>query len=111
MANLTYYSFNKRSKSTKQPTGGGTTIDVKLKGGTDLLSPTFILDWPSGSVPTFNYVFFENRYYFVKNIINETNYRYQIVCEEEMILLIKGSQPEVIYIYHLTVLLCRILLL
>ena len=38
MANLTYYSFNKRSKSTKQPAGGGTTIDVKLKGGTDLLS-------------------------------------------------------------------------
>lgn len=83
MANLTYYSFNKRSKSTKQPAGGGTTIDVKLKGGTDLLSPTFILDWPAGSIPTFNYVFFENRYYFVKNIINETSYRYQIVCEED----------------------------
>ena len=101
MANLTYYTFNKRSKSTKQPTGGGTTIDVKLKGGTDLLSPTFIIDWAGGSVPTFNYVFFENRYYFVKNIINETNYRYQIVCEEDYLASHKteiGTTPvQILY--------------
>lgn len=92
MATLTYYNFSKRSKSTKQPAAGsGTNIDVKLKGGADVLSPTFILDYGAGTFPAFNYVAFNGRFYHVKNIINETNYRYNIECEEDYLATHKAT--------------------
>ena len=88
MANLTYYSFSKRSKSTKQPTGG-TVIDVQLKGGTDILSPTFLLSF--SGMPTFNYVHYENRYYFVKGINNVRNDLWELICEEDYLATWKSD--------------------
>lgn len=80
MATLTYYTFSKRKKSTATPTGG-TQIDVKLKSGTSLISPTFLLNI-SGR-PTFNYVSFEGRYYFVNDVTSVGNDLWEIACTED----------------------------
>ena len=68
MASAVFYSFSKRKKSTKQPTGSGTSLDVNLKSGTSLLSPTFLLSLSSR--PAYDYVSFEGRYYFVTDIVS-----------------------------------------
>lgn len=80
MATLNYYTFSKRHKSTKQPTGGS-SIDVQLKDGTSLISPVFLLNW--SGVPSFNYVGFEGRFYFVNDIRNIRNDLWEIECEED----------------------------
>lgn len=80
MATLTYYTFSKRSKSTAQPTGG-TQITVNLKDGTSLISPVFLLNY--SGVPTFNYVSFEGRYYFVSDIRSVRQDLWEISCTED----------------------------
>ena len=75
MATLTIYTFSKRHNSTKQPTGG-TDITVNLEGGSDLLTPTFLLN--SASIPSFNYMKFDNRYYSVTGIKNVRDQLYEI---------------------------------
>lgn len=78
MATANFYTFSKRKNSTLQPTGTGTQIDVNLKSGTSLLSPTFLLN-VSGR-PTYNYVGFEGRYYFITDIISVRNDLWEIQC-------------------------------
>lgn len=75
MATLTTYTFSKRHNSTKQPTGG-TDITVNLKGGSDLLTPTFLLN--SAAIPSFNYMKFDSRYYFVTGIRNVRDQLYEV---------------------------------
>lgn len=78
MATAYFYTIAKRKNSTLQPTGG-TSIDVNLKSGTSLVSPTFLLNH-SGR-PGYNYVSYEGRYYFVKDTISVRNDLWEIVCE------------------------------
>ena len=80
MATLTYYSFSKRHKSTKQPTSG-TDITVSLKDGVSLTNPVFLLSF--SGVPTFNYMSFENRYYFVTDIRQVRNDLWEVEGEED----------------------------
>lgn len=80
MATLNYYTFSKRQKSTAQPTGGS-QIDVQLKDGTSLISPVFLLNW--SGVPSFNYVGFEGRYYFVNDIRSARNDLWEVECSED----------------------------
>lgn len=80
MATLTYYTFSKRKNSTSQPSGG-TAIDVQLKDGTSLTSPTFKIQF-SGR-PTFNYVNFEGRYYFVTDVTSLRHDYWEIECVED----------------------------
>lgn len=92
MANATFYTTAKKQNSTLQPSGG-TTIDVKLKDGTDLISPVFILNY--GSVPTWTSVLFEGRYYFVSNIESIRNDLWAISCSIDALATYKtqiGSQ-------------------
>ena len=80
MATLTYYSFSKRHKSTLQPSSG-TDITIYLKDGCSLTKPVFVLNW--SGVPSFNYVRFENRYYFVTDKVQVRNDLWEIQCEED----------------------------
>ena len=88
MATLNYYTFSKRRRSTKQPTGGN-SIDVQLKDGTSLISPVFLISW--GGVPSFNYVGFEGRYYFVNDIRSIHNDLWEIECEEDYLATHKAA--------------------
>lgn len=96
MATLTYYSFSKRHKSTKQPTSG-TDITVNLKDGVSLTNPVFLLNF--SGFPTFNYCQFEGRYYFVTDIRQVRNDLFEVECEEDYLASWKstiGSTPAMI---------------
>ncbi|MBO7734168.1 MAG: hypothetical protein J6S67_16510 [Methanobrevibacter sp.] len=107
MATLTYYTFSKRDKSTLQPISG-TDVEIYLKDGCSLTKPVFILNW--SGVPTFNYVRFENRYYFVTDVVSVRNDYWEIQCEEDylaswktvignteaMILYASGGRSDII---------------
>lgn len=66
---VTFYSFSKRSNSTKQPTGG-TSLSCQLKEECNMINPTIIIqNVPSGWSPVWNYAHIPvfHRYYFVNN--------------------------------------------
>lgn len=83
MANGNFYTFAKRKNSTLQPSGSPTVYDIQLKSGTSLISPTFLLNI-SGR-PTFNYVEFEGRKYFINDITSVRNDLWEIACTEDFL--------------------------
>lgn len=82
MATGYFYTFSKRKNSTAQPTGG-TSIDLQLKSGTSLISPTFLINH-SGK-PSYNYVNFEGRYYFVNDITSVRNDLWELQCNVDVL--------------------------
>ena len=101
MASLTTYTFSKRHNSTKQPTGG-TDITVNLKGGSDLLTPTFLLN--SAAIPSFNYMKFDSRYYFVTGIKNVRDQLYEVSGKVDVMATwksaITAADAYVLYYSH-----------
>ena len=66
---VTFYSFAKRSNSTKQPTGG-TSLSCQLKDQCNMINPTIVIqNVPSGWSPVWNYAHIPvfHRYYFINN--------------------------------------------
>lgn len=78
MATAVFHKLSKRKNSTKQPSSSGTQIDVMLKSGTSFLSPSFLLSL--SSKPDYNYVVFENWYYFIIDIISLHDDLWEVVC-------------------------------
>ena len=101
MATAYTYTFSKRHNSTAVPTGG-TSVTVELKGGCDLLAPIFTLSL-SGT-PTFNYMQFGGRYYFVTNIRSVRNNLWDISCAVDVLATYKASiqatTAHVLYYTH-----------
>lgn len=92
-----FYTFSKRKNSTKQPTGASTDFNIALKGGSSFLTPTFFLDIQSR--PDFNYVEFENRYYYITDIVNSRNHLWEIHCKVDALATHKteiGNTPALI---------------
>lgn len=75
MLTLYLLQFAKRENSTKTPTQadlqGATQLSVALKGGCDMLNPTWIIN--NENVPASNYAYFNNRYYFITGISSIRN--------------------------------------
>lgn len=88
MATAYFYTLTKRKNSTLQPTGG-TSLDVNLKSGTSLISPTFLLNLSSR--PSYNYVSFEGRYYFVGEPVSVRNDLWEIQCEVDPLATYKSD--------------------
>lgn len=85
-----FYTFSKRKNSTKQPTTlTPTNYDVVLKSGTSLISPTFLLN--ISSRPSFNYLEFEGRYYFINDIISVRNDLWEIQCSVDALASWKST--------------------
>lgn len=101
MATLTTWTFSKRHNSTKQPTGGS-DYDVTLKGGCDILTPVFILN--HSGVPTFNYMLFASRYYFVTGIKSVRQDLWEVSGKVDPLATykseIQASSPYVLYYTH-----------
>ena len=89
MATAYFYTLTKRKNSTLQPTGSGTSLDVNLKSGTSFISPTLILNL--ASTPTYNYVSFEGRYYFITDISSVRNDLWEINCEVDVLATYKTA--------------------
>lgn len=101
MASASVYTLSKRHNSTLQPTGTGTVIDVYLKGGSDILSPVFTLN--SAAIPTFNYLSFEGRYYFVTGIRNVRDQLYEVSCQVDVLATYKAAiQAASAYVLYYT---------
>lgn len=79
---LNLYSINKRSNSTKLPTGNGTVVEVNLKAPTSLIKPIFIID---GVNETYNYCKFEGRYYWIDDIIILSNDIMELHCSVDVL--------------------------
>lgn len=80
-----FENFNKKINSTKQPKSG-TLVDCFLKESTSIENPHFILSNISFSV---NYVKWENRYYFINDIISLKNNLIEISCSEDVLATFK----------------------
>lgn len=70
--NVRFYSFNKRTNSTKQPVNGEqyTLLPCELKAPTSIIAPTLIIKNVPNSINTgWNYCYLAefSRYYFVRN--------------------------------------------
>ena len=102
MATAHLYSLAKRHNSTLQPTGQGDIVDVFLKGGSDIITPTFTLN--SASIPSFNYMLFEGRFYFVTGIRNVRDQLYEIDAAVDVLATYKGiiqaTSAYVLYYSH-----------
>lgn len=98
MPNVSFGGFAKRKNSTKQPSGLGDTRNVKLKDGTSVDNPTFIL---TGNDFNFNYAKWDDRYYFVNNIVSLHNNLTEVSCELDVLATYKseilGSTQYVCY--------------
>lgn len=82
MATAKLYKFNKRRNSTKQISNEtATTINVQLKSGTSLISPTFILE--NSGVFDYNYIDYENRFYYVTDVVSVNNNLWEVSCIED----------------------------
>lgn len=101
MASANVYTLAKRHNSTLQPTGSGTVIDVYLKGGSDLLTPVFTIN--SATIPTFNYLSFEGRFYFVTGIRNVRDQLYEVSCQVDVLATYKAAiQATSAYVLYYT---------
>lgn len=86
--NITAYSgFNKKINSTKRPSGG-TSLDVRLKAPTSVLNPTFIIH---NYNLAWNYIQWGNRYYFVDDIIIDSNEIAEYVCSTDSLATYKDT--------------------
>lgn len=68
-----FYSFSKKSNSTKQPTGTGTSYNIELCEDVSILTPRIILKGANLSdyMGGFNYAYISTfgRYYFIRDIM------------------------------------------
>ena len=97
------FSFAKRHNSTATPNSAdGTLIDFYIKGGSDVLTPTFTFN--SSDIPTFNYFLWRNRYYFVTDIKNVRNDLWEITGEVDVLATyknrIQSTNAYVLYYTH-----------
>lgn len=103
MASLALWAnFNKRRNSTKQPTGSGDAVKtVRLKEGTSLEQPTFVLD---GQVHGYNYAQFGGVYYYIDDVIIAKNNITELQCSRDLLATFKaaiqGSSQYVAYYTH-----------
>lgn len=70
--NAVFYTFAKKTNSTKLPTGG-TTFSINLKDDTSVTHPQIRLNTSNPSAYNYCYIPTFNRYYFVTDWTNETN--------------------------------------
>lgn len=82
-----YSNFSKKVNSTKRPSGG-VTYDVKLKQGTSVENPTFLI---SGINLDVNYCKWNNHYYFVRDIVLGNNNIYEVQCTQDLLATFKGN--------------------
>lgn len=82
---LTLYIFSKKRNSTSRPSSGGTSIEVKLKRSTSILSPVFLLSGEIESYMLFTYASWDGRYYFITDMEIETNNLISISCRVDVL--------------------------
>lgn len=84
----TFYSgFSKRKNSTKQPSGG-TAFNVVLKENTSLMRPAFLVSSVNWS---WNYASAFGNYYYITDIVAESNNTFRVECALDEMATFKGA--------------------
>lgn len=89
MANAVFYKTAKRHNSTLQPSGSGTTIDVQLKNGSDIIAPVFLMSLTS--MPDFSIMVFEGRTYFIIGITSVRENLWEIAAAVDVLATYKSN--------------------
>lgn len=78
MLQTTFYNFNKKPNSTKIPSGG-VTRNVTLLDNVSIITPRFLI---TGNIRdfTYNYMYWNGRYYWIEDKISITLQNIQINC-------------------------------
>jgi len=101
MATALFYTTAKRHNSTLVPTGG-TSIDVQLKGGSDLLDPVLTLNM-SGT-PAYTMFSYAGRYYFITGVKSVRNDLWEVSGHFDALATyktyIQAMSPYVTYYTH-----------
>lgn len=74
-----YVGFEKRTDSTKIPSGPGTKITIDLKEGSDLDHPVFEIS--NKNILKANYMLWDNKYYFITSRRYIHNQLFEIDCD------------------------------
>lgn len=102
MSTATFQTFSKRQNSTARPSSGGTSLEVNLKGGCDILAPVFIINFEA--FPVFNYVSYEGRHYFITGIKSIREDLWEISARVDVLATwratIKETSQYVLYYTH-----------
>lgn len=88
MATAYYYVTAKRHNSTLQPTGGQ-SFDIQLKGGCDLITPTFLL--ATSGIPAYSMIQFNGKYYFVDKVRSVREGLYELDCSIDVLATYKTN--------------------
>lgn len=83
-----FTNFSKKPNSTARPSGTGTLHSCVFKDDCSIVSPVFLLDGVDLSV---NYVQFNNRYYFVRDIVLQNRNIYELHCEIDVLATWKSE--------------------
>ena len=89
MPSISVYSgFSKKPNSTARPTGAGTSKTCVFKDDVSVVSPVFILDGVDTSI---NYVIYNSRYYFVRDIVLQNRNIMELHCEIDVLATWKSQ--------------------
>lgn len=89
---ITLYTTNKKTNSTKVPWGGVTLNSVTLKNGCDILKPVFLLSSDDNYFQNaITEIGFQNKYYFVIDIKSVRNNLWEISCEIDVLATYKAE--------------------
>ena len=101
MSTLNLWSgFSKRRNSTKQPQTAAAAKTVKLKEGTSLEQPVFILD---GTTHGYNYCQFGGVYYYIDDVVIAKNNITELHCSRDLLATYKAAiQASSQYVQYYT---------
>ena len=88
MIDIYFYNITKRLNSTARPTGTGVKYECVFKENTSLLNPSFKLRLLTK--PDYNYFKFDNRFYWITDIISLNNDLWQISGRIDALATYKG---------------------
>lgn len=83
-----YSGFTKKPNSTRQPSGSGTQLTVRLKENCSVLNPIFIVN---GYNLSHNYIKWGSRYYFIDDIVILSNAHAEYICRTDVLATYKSD--------------------
>lgn len=88
MPQVSFGHLSKRKNSTMRPGGLSDTRNVRLKEATSIDNPTFIIQ---GNEFDYNYAKWDNRYYFVDNVVSVHDNLTEISCVLDVLATYKDE--------------------
>lgn len=94
MIDIYFYNFTKRLNSTARPTATGTKYECVLKENTSILTP--VLKLRLSTKPDYNYFKFDDRYYWITDIISLNNNLWMITGRVDVLATFKAHIQQTI---------------